>query len=393
MRKCENWLQTFAQWTLPRSEAPESFVAWTGLFVLSSVLRRKVKIPKKYLGSWEVYPNLYILFIAPAGRARKSTTANYAEDLLDNITGITKSPELVTKEDILQKIVKSDDHSMYILSPEFGEFIAKSGPPMFSFLTNMYDGKKNISSSTLSRGSEFAEKPCVNLLGATTPAWVAESMPESVIGGGFASRVIFVHEEKVRRRKLFYDDLVASELGGYRDRLIDDLKHINETIVGDYELTTDAKDFMETWYDDSGEEGYSNNPKLSGYYERRPAHIFKVAILNHVAYSDSMVLDKVDFEMALQIVKGLEKNLPKVFESVGKNPYSADATQIMNYVIENGRCTSTELKQAFRSSATPNMLNEIIGGLIEAKLLTVEMDKDQIVWVVPNLEYMNASTT
>ena len=84
-RECENWLQTFQQWTMPRSEAPESFIFWTGLYTLAATVRRHIKVPKGLLGSWDAVPNLYILFIAPPGRARKSTTINYTESLLDHV--------------------------------------------------------------------------------------------------------------------------------------------------------------------------------------------------------------------------------------------------------------------------------------------------------------------
>lgn len=366
-RKCVNWLQSFSEWTLPRSEAPESFIFWTGLFALSSAIRRKVRIPAEgLLGSWEASPNLYILFIAPAGRARKSTTANYAEDLIESIPTLTRAPELITKESLLNQLVKSDDASMSIIAPEFGEFIVKSGPTMFGFLTNMFDGKRHISASTLTRGAEFAERPCINLLGATTPEWVAENMPESVIGGGFASRVIFIYEERVRRRKLFYDDLDFKKILKLRQDLVDDLNHIATTIAGDFKLTKEAHDFAETWYEENADEGYDNSHKLSGYFERKPAHVFKVAMLLHLAKSDELILDKKDFEDAIQVIELLEEQLPKVFESVGKNPYTVDMYRLLNFIIEKGRCLKKEVLQNFMHAATPKVLEELIAGLVDS---------------------------
>jgi len=369
-RKCENWIQTFAEWTLPRSEAPENFIFWTGLFALASAIRRKVRIPKELLGSWEASPNLYILFIAPAGRARKSTTANYAEDLIEEIPTLTRAPELITKESLLNQIVKSDDASMSIIAPEFGEFIVKSGPTMFGFLTNIYDGKRHISANTLSRGAEFAERPCINLLGATTPEWVAENMPESVIGGGFASRVIFIYEEKVRRRKLFYDDLDFKKILKLRQNLIDDLNHIATTVAGDFKLTKEAHEFAEEWYNENADEGYDNSHKLSGYYERKPAHIFKVAMLLHLAKSDELIIDKKDLMDAIATLELLEEQLPKVFESVGKNPYTVDMYRLLNFIIEKGRCLKKEVLQNFMHAATPNVLEELIKGLSDSGYIT-----------------------
>lgn len=373
-RKCRNWLLTFGEWTMPRSEAPETFITWTGLFTLASALRRHVSIPKRLLGSWAASPNLYILFIAPAGRARKSTTANYAEDLINAIPNITKSPELVTKESLLTTLVKSEDSSMCVIAPEFGEFIAKSGPTMFGFLTNMFDGKKDISVKTLSRGAEFAERPCINLIGATTPEWVAENMPESVIGGGFASRVVFIFEDKVRRRKLWYDDLDQARLAQLQEDLIADLTHISLNINGEFSLDDEAKKFAEEWYDRTAEDGYKASNKLSGYYERKPAHVLKVAQLLHISYSDELILHKPDIDVAIDLLNGLEKRLPKVFESIGKNPHTIDAHRIVDYIKEKGSCKTDEIRRHFMHVATPSVLSDLIGGLIQAKLLVLDKD-------------------
>lgn len=371
-RKCENWLTTFGQWTLPRSEAPETFIFWTGLFTLASVVRRHVQIPKTMFGSWSASPNLYVMFIAPPGAARKSTTANYTEDLLDFVPDITKAPELITKESLLSCIVKSPDNSMAITAPEFGEFIAKSGPDMYGFLTNIYDGKKNISASTLSRGLEFAEKPCVNLLGATTPIWLADNMPESVIGGGFASRVIFVFEETVRRRKLYYEDLDHAALDKLHKDLVDDLIHISNEVAGDFEITPEAKEYMEDWYIKNADMTSVSEYKMHGYYERRPAHIHKIAMLLHIAYSDELKLNIEDIQNSIQLLKQIEKKLPKTFQSVGKNTYAVDARRIAEFVLEKKKVSQGELFSQFFHVATPNMLQEFISALVlmgEIKML------------------------
>jgi hypothetical protein len=129
------------EWTLPRSEAPESYIKWAGLFTLSSVLRRKVRIPKSILGSWECPPHLYVMFIAPPGEARKTTTMSYAIDLLDELPDIVKGPAVVTQASLLDKLVESEDSSVYLTAEEFSDLIMKSKGEMFEFLTSMFDGK------------------------------------------------------------------------------------------------------------------------------------------------------------------------------------------------------------------------------------------------------------
>lgn len=311
---------------------------------------------------------MYVIFVAPPGRARKSTTANYAEELLDGLQRITKAPTIVTQASLLQRLVNSDDSSVYILSAEFGSFIKKSGVEMFEFLTDIFDGRKNIEASTISRGIEFAERPCVNLLAATTPKWIAENMPESVIGGGFASRVIFVYEETVRRRQLYYNELNFDFLDKLKADLTSDLQHIADNLHGDFGIDDDAKHFMEEWYDKNADTS-AKEAKLVGYFERKPAHIHKIAMLLHVAYSDTLVISKQDLQQAIYLLELLEPKLHKIFDPIGKNIYAPDMMGIVEYIREEGGATLKELRRQFYSVATPLQLDELIQGLVQAGFL------------------------
>ena len=378
-RKCSNWLDTFRDWCLPVSEAPESFIIYTGLFTLASALRRRVYIPRSYMGSYDIYPNLYILFVGPAGGPRKSTSAN-ASEILKGIPGCTKGPELVTKEALLNKMVKEDrENAVYVLAPEFGEFIIKSGLSMYGFLTNVYDGKADLGDVTLSRGTVFAEKPCLNLLGATTPEWVAENMPLSVIGGGFASRVIFIYEETVRRRKLFYDDVPQEPLNELEDNLITDLAHIAVDVKGKFELDQDAKEWIENWYMENAGKVTADQYKLVGYYNRKHVHILKMAMLFHISYSDELILTLSDVQKALEILEWTELKLPRTFDHIGKNKNTNTLYLIKAFVRERGKVTPLEIKRKFlhafesgddmaRNLATLTELNEI-------KIIRDEEDK------------------
>ncbi|MBA2706032.1 MAG: DUF3987 domain-containing protein [Blastocatellia bacterium] len=371
-RKCKNWLHSFGEWALPKSEAPESFVFWTGLFTLACAVRRQVYVPKENFGSWECAPNLYIMFIGQAGKVRKSTTVNYTEELIDMVSPpVPKAPEMITKESLLTAIVNSPDASMYMVAPEFGEFIVKSGPDMYSFLTNVYDGKRRISVSTLSRGVELADRPCCNLLGATTPEWVAANMPESVIGGGYASRVIFIHEKTVRRRKLYYRDLNHEQLELLRLDLVDDLSHIS-SLNGVFTIEPEAEKFMEDWYQRTADTYSEADYKMHGFFERLPAHIHKVAMLIRLAYSDELTLTIPDFKEAISLLKMVEKGLPDTFQAIGKNPYTVDMNRIFAFVKEKGRVTKQEVNQRFYHAANPAMLAELVNGLADMGKITME---------------------
>lgn len=376
-RKCPNWLATFRDWSLPRSESPESYHLWAGLFTLASCLKRQVRVPKAVLGGWEVSPTLFVVFIAPPGKAHKSTSAGYAEDLLVEIPTVNRVATSITKEKLLEKLASASDSSLSIFSSEFAMFIQKSGFDMYDVLTHLFDANRDVSVETLGRQLDFASKPCVNLLACTTPGWVADNMPEHVIGGGFASRVIFVYEERSRRRKLLFgkDEIKWDEINEMRRNLVEDLVHIS-TLTGDFSLTDEAFAFVEDWYDNLEIESSKNDFRLQGYFERKPAHMFKLAMLFHVSYSDELVLNIGDIQAALGILEELEVKLPRTFANIGKNPYSVDMSRMIEFIGSREKVTKRELLANFYQSADPRKLEELIQGLLDMGKVRMFVDKD-----------------
>lgn len=366
-------------WAKPRCESPETFIKWSGLFTLSSALRRHVKVPRELMGGWEIPPNLYVLFVAPPGRARKTTSINFSDDIILDVKGMTRAPTIVTQAALLKQLAESDDASLFITSHEFSSLIMKSKIEMFEFLTDLYDGKRHIEASTISRAIDFVDKPCANLLAATTPRWIVENMPESVIGGGFASRVIFIYEERVRRRQLYYEGLNYQHFDGLKADLISDLQHIADNVKGDFSLEDDAKAIMEGWYRQNAEVPDADY-RLMGYLERRPAHIHKIAMLLHISRSDVLVLERRDFEEAVALLEVVEKKLPRVFREIGKNESAPDMAQIQDWVQQKQRVSMKDLRRQFSSSAAPKLLDELIVGLIQMDYMYIDGNTSDIVW-------------
>lgn len=383
-RRCKNWLSTFRDWSLPRSEAPESYHLWAGLFTMASVFRRQLKIPKSILGGWEVSPTLFIIFVAPPGKARKSTTAGYSEELLREVPIVERCATSITKEQLLKKLSDSKDSSLSIFSSEFAMFIQKSGFDMYDVLTHLFDANRDVSVETIGRTLDFAEKPCVNLLACTTPDWVANNMPETVIGGGFASRVIFVFEEKSRRHKLIHDineiDWAATEK--MKVDLINDLLHFS-TLEGDFKLAPDLGKWLDNedptnpgWYQKHMNGATPTNYRLQGYHERKPAHMFKLAMLIHLSYSDELIITQNDVNAALDILESLEMKLPKTFENIGKNPYATDIMRILDFIRDKGEASMRDVLRQFYQAAEAWKLRDLIQGLVDMGEIQLYVDPD-----------------
>ena len=379
MRKCDNWLKTYLSWTLSRTESPESYLLFSGLFSIAAALRRNVYIPKHYLGGWTCYPHIYAVLVGPAGEVRKTTAMNQAIELLAELSALTKGPNIVTQAALLAKIVEAEHNAVYLTAKELSDLIMKSGPEMYEFLTSMFDGDKHFEASTIGRGVEFADAPCVNMLAATTPEWLAGSMPEAAIGGGFASRCVFLYEDTPRFKKLFYNDVKHEQsLDSMADDLIADLKHMMN-LSGEFTLTDEAIAYGESWYQKLV---IPRGTKLAGYIARKPTHMFKLAMLLSVAESDALILDVRHLTDALHILDNIEKNLSRVFEGVGRNTYALSSKSLVQYIKQEKIVSRSNLIRAFNSMAEPRKFDELLNGLIAGKFIKASEADGEIIFTL-----------
>src|SRR5688500_13513807 len=88
-RNFPHWLKAYLEYT-KASEAPDAFHFWTGVSTIAGALQRKVW-QDQLIFQW--IPNFYIIFVAPAGTATKSTTLNFGMTLLERVPDVKFGPE------------------------------------------------------------------------------------------------------------------------------------------------------------------------------------------------------------------------------------------------------------------------------------------------------------
>lgn len=360
-RLIPNWISGFKAWTLPRTEVDEQLILWTAVWTLAASLRRRVFIPKESgLGGWTCYPFLYVIFVAPPGY-RKTVTVNFAMDLLEQVPNFPLPPTFITQAALVESIKTSPDSSIYITAEEFGDLIIKGGTEMYETLTSMFDGKKRITQKTMLRGIEGAEKPTINMIAGTTPKWIARNMPEGLIGGGFASRVIWVYTDKLRHKKLWHDMTKVNMSMKLEAPLVEDLKHIAQ-LEGPFSVPDEFKAISEQWYIDL-EERYKGF-KYDGYIQRKHVMALKLSQIMHIAYSDDLTLTVEDFNNAVALLESSEANLDKAFQGIGKNEYALEMKDIVRFVQDKSEVSAQELRRYFENAASPIKFQELLDGVL-----------------------------
>lgn len=364
-RRLENWIDSFAEWALPRTDSPSAYVFWSGIYTIAAALRRQVKISEKHLGSWECFPHLYLMFVGPPGMRKTTSMTSFSAKLLTQVPGLRKGPSFFTKELITQQMIETPDTSVYLMVGEFGDLMQKNKPgEMYDFLTSMYDNKESLEVGTMMRGVQVGLRPSLNMFSATTPAWISENMSAGVIGGGFASRVIFIYEERLRAPRLIYTTRMKERDDGQLEKdLLHDLIEISN-LAGEVELDEGMEDYLNEWND-----RHASSPpvdaRFAGYHSRKPMMILKLAIIHSVSKGNSLLITKEDFDWAVRALESTEAQLGKIFGGVGENRFVFDMDAITGFVLTRGEVAEEEILAQFRSVAEPNKLMELLRGCIQ----------------------------
>lgn len=362
MRQLDNWIQAYLVYT-DESESPEEFHRWVALSIIAGALRRRSHFN---MGYFLLYPNMYIVLVSPAGKCKKSTSMRIGRSTIEPIEGIQYSSDSTTRERLIQDLSQAyqDGHSsMSAFSSEFASLLTSSGMDMVIFLTDIYDSPSEWSHKTKSGGTNNIKAPCLNLLGATTPDWMATGMPLQTVGIGLISRTIFVYQNTPRVRDPF-PTLSAAQMDLYK-LLCADLAQITE-LNGEFTLTPDGKDYYTHWYKNrTVDPNESGDPRLAGYFERKPMHLLKMGMVISAAQRDDMTISRKDLTDAMNILRFTEGNMVQVFANVGKNPLNIDIEDVRTAINNspNG-LTQGELLERFKHSVRKDELSEVLDTLI-----------------------------
>jgi hypothetical protein len=338
-RKFDNWLKAYMAYSA-ESEAPDKFHYWTAVSCVAGALQRRVWLE---MGYFQWLANFYIIFVAPPGIVSKSTTANIGMDLLRQVPGIKFGPDVVTWQALTQALAQSTEmfpmpdgtfmpqSAITIVSSELGNFFNPNDREMVDLLVALWDGQKGVfSKATKTQGSDSIENPWVNIVGCTTPSWIAGNFPDYLIGGGFTSRCIFVYSDYKRHLNAYPVRTLPPDFLQTRADLIEDLKVI-ATLTGEYKLSDQALLYGEQWYKHHYENrpAWLDNSRFAGYLARKQTHIHKLAMVIAAAQRNELIITEEDLDAAVKIIDSIEPDMPKVFASIGRSQASVAVFEVV----------------------------------------------------------------
>jgi hypothetical protein len=229
---------------------------------------------------------------------------------------------------------------------------------------------------TKTAGVDRVENPYLNMIACTTPAWIAGTFPDYVIGGGFVSRCLFVYAEK-KAKLVAYPSLSApDQFDETAIKLIEDLVHIT-SLIGEYKISPEAMEWGEEWYKLlwTAKPTQLADERFKTYIARKQSHIHKLAMVLAASQSDELVLHKEHLFIANKMISDLELEMPKVFAKIGRTEQSIQADRFIKYVEKSGRISYGAAYQ-YVHSAFPGLrdFETIVSGAIRAGFMRLEGD-------------------
>jgi hypothetical protein len=374
-RKLHNWVTAYVNHTR-NSESPDSFHFWTAVSTVAGALRRRVWRDER-LFQWT--PNFYIVLVGPPGVVSKSTSIRGGFSLLERVPGIRFGPQSMTWQALFQSLGEAQEgveingaiHVMSCMTcavSELGTFLRADDQELVAQLIAMWDGQlETFGRRTLSGGEMKIVNPWMNIIACTTPSWITDNCNASMIEGGLFSRIMFVYGDK-KRRLVAYPSLEAPSAEYYREQeeLLHDLTSIAE-LAGEYQLTADALAWGKEWYErlHLARPAHLQGDRFGGYVARKQGHLHKLAMVLAAAKRDALQIEAQDLQEADYYLSIVEKDMARVFNSVGQSNNSRATQEILNYIRQRKIVSYKSLWQHFSLTLGLKDFTEALKGLYQ----------------------------
>ena len=366
-RQLTDWLSNYLELT-EDGEPPYLFKLWSGISTIAACLQRKCFMTWKT----EIYPNMYVVIVGPSG-CRKGTAMGPCLDLLYD-TNVPLAAESITREALIQRLKKTTSNtpgpdgmavlhsSITIFSPELAVFIGQNNPTLISSLTDWYDCRKKWTYETKNMGTDFIQGVWVNLIGATTPSLLQNTLPRDAIGGGLTSRIIFVYGDK--KSKLNPCPIWGEWHWALREKLLADLESI-VAMSGQFTINKDYTDLYMDWYITQSKKPAIRDPNFAPYLERRPTHLRKLSMIMSASRSDELQLTTQDFERALAILEDTERRMACVFQGYGRDKSAELFPPLTRLIRMEGPITFGKIIAYFHLDSNREELQQMVTALCQ----------------------------
>ncbi|MCK5018884.1 MAG: DUF3987 domain-containing protein [Candidatus Peribacteraceae bacterium] len=376
-RTYDDWIQAYLQYN-KKTESAKVFHKWAAISAIAGCLRRKVHFN---FGRIKIHPNMYIIFVAEPGIARKTQAITFMEDFLADIYGIHLAADATTPQALLNAIEEAADDaqmnngdsirhcSLTICSGEFESFLGhkKENSRMIVILTDLFDCKtRPFRYNTKHSGSNVLPLPFLNLIAATTPDSLSECFPTAAIGGGLSSRIMFIYADD-KEMKIPIPELNAERQAMF-DPLMKDLSIIAR-MSGGFNFSPSGKEW---WYDfynkfeERDPKRMCKDPAFMGWYSRKPLLMLKIVTCLSAAKRGDRLVSPEDLIVAKQMIEEVEPDMGRAFSAVGRSELTADIDMVRKILERYKTISEKQLRRMVWRDIDDKKFPSVIDTIVKA---------------------------
>ena len=339
-----------------------------GLSTLAGAAEKRVWIDQAF---FNLYFNLYIVMIGPAGVVSKSTCMKNGTKLLKE-AGLNVMEGAVIKEKIIEDMIameklqelpngtKYRHSSITYISNELNVMLS-AGVDMIKFLVDIYDIEESYIYRTKNSGEYEISYPYFNMVAAAIPQWFGEYVGSDLGSTGFLARCIVVYEQEKRGKHP--RPIYTAGQESARKECLKTIYKISE-LYQPLDLSEEADQYYCNWYMKQDTTNFADY-RINAYLERKiKIHVLKIAALMCLG-DDRILMEKIDFQRAIHILDSIEHKMQLAYIMSG-NKISQYLFQIMNIIdSHDGAIKAMDLMSIVKHDITRIEFKEVMQTLEE----------------------------
>lgn len=375
------------------------FRVFSFIAALGSLVKRKVWFQRSSYSLFPtLFPNLWVILVAPQGRGHKSAALSIARKLVlkvedkyqPRILASKLTPEALVKslaaQALTAEVLKQLDATMIsivkkpaqalLYSSELGVLLGreKYNQGMIALLTDLYDTPEEWQSETVMRGDQRLYDVCLSVLGASTPDWMQTMLPSDAFKGGFMSRMLLIGYPETWHKRIADPEPANKELGA---AIVERVTAI-ANLEGEMVWTPDAKKYFSDWYENLKEA--EPGPK-AGYLERKQDHLLKLAIIIQLCWAPTLVLTLDAMKASMAMLAAIEPDTLRMVEYISIEPRMRFVQRIIEELEARGEMTEGDLmNNTWKYLSRPQEFGETMNMLLKTKRVIMSMRGTELVY-------------
>ena len=304
------FLRKYYDYAAPLTEAPEIYHLFVGFALMAAACSRRVYLP---FGAQKIFPNLWIILIAPSSRFKKSTALSIGSRIINASSLDVTYPNEFSRE-AMMGILENRPQGLFIWS-ELGGVLRNFDTSYMrgtkEMLTEMFDCPPEYK-RVLQNKEIVIKDPCISIMSASTVEWLNGAIKEHDVMGGFLPRFVFVPADRPSKL-LPIPPMPDPEQQAELVRLLEGVAQPE----GVSKLSQDAEGIYDSWYRDNYRqmEKDTDSEILAPFYSRLGSYLLKFAMLYELSSTGSLTVSIESMHSACMLVDQLKAKIKHLLET------------------------------------------------------------------------------